>query len=179
MVLYIMLLGPSVGDTWWNISFLRNSGFSGITALHEGRDFLIELKLKASAFCNQMTGSTYVPIRRFCLPVAPNRQLPNEGVGAEGQPPQLQTHQGLSPDIVRALPAVQFKKMKDVETGWIDCDCAVCLGEFEDGEWLRLLPVCAHVFHSSCVDAWFQTHSNCPLCRSSVVHGLNSDIDCS
>ncbi|KAL6655409.1 hypothetical protein ACP70R_006235 [Stipagrostis hirtigluma subsp. patula] len=48
-------------------------------------------------------------------------------------------------------------------------DCAVCLGEFSDGELVRLLPRCAHPFHAPCIDTWLRAHVNCPLCRSPVV----------
>lgn len=48
-------------------------------------------------------------------------------------------------------------------------DCAVCLGEFADGELLRLLPRCAHAFHVHCIDTWLRAHVNCPLCRSHVL----------
>eukprot|EP00897_Mesotaenium_endlicherianum_P008743 jgi/Mesen1/7898/ME000420S07058 len=46
--------------------------------------------------------------------------------------------------------------------------CAVCLGEYEEGEQLRKLPVCQHSFHVPCIDTWLQTHSTCPLCRTSL-----------
>ncbi|OAY76003.1 RING-H2 finger protein ATL52 [Ananas comosus] len=48
-------------------------------------------------------------------------------------------------------------------------DCSVCLGEFRDGELVRLLPKCAHPFHLSCIDTWLRAHVSCPLCRSLVV----------
>ncbi|XP_062199288.1 E3 ubiquitin-protein ligase Os04g0590900-like [Phragmites australis] len=48
-------------------------------------------------------------------------------------------------------------------------DCAVCLGEFGDGELVRLLPRCAHPFHAPCIDTWLRAHVNCPLCRSPIV----------
>jgi hypothetical protein len=48
-------------------------------------------------------------------------------------------------------------------------DCAVCLGEFSDGELVRLLPRCAHPFHVPCIDTWLHAHVNCPICRSSIV----------
>ncbi|GJN21393.1 hypothetical protein PR202_gb08863 [Eleusine coracana subsp. coracana] len=48
-------------------------------------------------------------------------------------------------------------------------DCAVCLGEFGDGELLRLLPRCAHAFHVHCIDTWLRAHVNCPICRSLVL----------
>jgi len=48
-------------------------------------------------------------------------------------------------------------------------DCTVCLGEFQDGELLRLLPKCAHAFHVQCIDTWLRAHVNCPLCRANVT----------
>ncbi|OEL21812.1 RING-H2 finger protein ATL54 [Dichanthelium oligosanthes] len=48
-------------------------------------------------------------------------------------------------------------------------DCSVCLGEFQDGELLRLLPKCGHAFHVPCIDTWLRAHVNCPLCRSHVL----------
>ncbi|TVU09906.1 hypothetical protein EJB05_43405, partial [Eragrostis curvula] len=48
-------------------------------------------------------------------------------------------------------------------------DCAVCLGEFSDGELVRLLPRCAHPFHAPCIDTWLRAHVSCPICRSPVV----------
>jgi hypothetical protein len=33
-------------------------------------------------------------------------------------------------------------------------DCAVCLGEVENGETVRRMPSCQHVFHRECIDLW-------------------------
>ncbi|XVF68691.1 hypothetical protein PTKIN_Ptkin11bG0021800 [Pterospermum kingtungense] len=75
----------------------------------------------------------------------------------------------LESSVIYSLPISQFKKGNREEPPWMsNTDCAVCLAEFEEGEWLRHLPNCTHGFHISCVDTWFQSHSSCPLCRSSV-----------
>lgn len=48
-------------------------------------------------------------------------------------------------------------------------DCSVCLGDFQDGDLVRLLPKCGHAFHVPCIDTWLRAHVNCPVCRSHVV----------
>ncbi|KAM0920194.1 hypothetical protein ACQ4PT_007653 [Festuca glaucescens] len=44
--------------------------------------------------------------------------------------------------------------------------CSVCLGAFQLGETVRLLPVCLHLYHVECIDLWLDAHSTCPICRS-------------
>ncbi|RLN11865.1 RING-H2 finger protein ATL43-like [Panicum miliaceum] len=44
--------------------------------------------------------------------------------------------------------------------------CSVCLGAFQAGETVRLLPVCLHLYHVECIDPWLGAHSTCPICRS-------------
>ena len=43
--------------------------------------------------------------------------------------------------------------------------CAVCLEDVRDGETVRQLPPCRHLFHVDCIDLWLHTHRTCPLCR--------------
>lgn len=95
------------------------------------------------------------------------RHLLNE---ANPDDPSLQFHsRGLESSILHSLPMSQFKKNNEGEHGQSNPeDCAVCLGEFEEGQWLKRLPNCSHAFHVPCIDSWFQSHSNCPLCRSTV-----------
>ncbi|XP_030448675.1 RING-H2 finger protein ATL66 [Syzygium oleosum] len=45
-------------------------------------------------------------------------------------------------------------------------ECSICLGEFEDGEKVKVLPQCGHRYHCGCVDQWLATRSVCPLCRA-------------
>ncbi|MED6210091.1 hypothetical protein PIB30_060866 [Stylosanthes scabra] len=48
-------------------------------------------------------------------------------------------------------------------------DCAICLGEFMNGEKVRVLPKCNHGFHVKCIDTWLQSHSSCPTCRRCLL----------
>lgn len=82
--------------------------------------------------------------------------------------PQIHGH-GLEASRIHLLPISQFKKNEEFEsTASFNTECAVCLGEFEEGELIKQLPNCNHSFHSSCIDAWFRDHSSCPLCRLQI-----------
>ncbi|KAE9598073.1 hypothetical protein Lal_00003885 [Lupinus albus] len=69
---------------------------------------------------------------------------------------------GLDPLILRSLPILVFQS-EEFKDG---LECAVCLSDVVEGEKVRLLPKCNHGFHVDCIDMWFQSHSNCPICRN-------------
>lgn len=48
-------------------------------------------------------------------------------------------------------------------------ECLICLGDFEDGEKVRVLPKCNHGFHVRCIDTWLLSRSSCPTCRQSLL----------
>ena len=48
-------------------------------------------------------------------------------------------------------------------------ECPICLGEFVEGERVRVLPKCNHGFHVKCIDRWLLSHSSCPNCRHSLL----------
>ncbi|OVA00037.1 zinc finger protein [Macleaya cordata] len=58
-------------------------------------------------------------------------------------------------------------------------DCPICLGEFIEGEKLRVLPKCNHEFHVRCIDTWLLSHSSCPTCRHSLLEqpAPETDVD--
>ncbi|KAG0569780.1 hypothetical protein KC19_6G116100 [Ceratodon purpureus] len=76
--------------------------------------------------------------------------------------------EGLARAVIDSLPLVSFSVVKALKDGKEDLECTVCLESFEEDESLRLLPKCSHVFHTECIDAWFISHSTCPLCRTSL-----------
>jgi len=47
--------------------------------------------------------------------------------------------------------------------------CSICLGDYNDSEWLRFLPDCGHFFHKDCIATWFRLNLSCPLCRNSPL----------
>ncbi|KAK8512281.1 hypothetical protein V6N12_032004 [Hibiscus sabdariffa] len=60
----------------------------------------------------------------------------------------------------RLIPIFRYNKDRNEDM------CAICLGDFKEGEQIRVLPDCLHFFHVGCIDKWLNSHSNCPLCRA-------------
>ncbi|XP_022159854.1 E3 ubiquitin-protein ligase Os04g0590900-like isoform X2 [Momordica charantia] len=73
---------------------------------------------------------------------------------------------GLDEALIKSITVCKYKRGDGLVEG---SDCAVCLSEFQEDESLRLLPKCSHAFHLQCIDTWFKSHSNCPLCRAYIV----------
>ncbi|XP_058764680.1 RING-H2 finger protein ATL5-like [Vicia villosa] len=75
------------------------------------------------------------------------------------------TEERLDPTVLKSLPI--FTYSSSAVRGTFH-ECAICLSEYTDDDECRMLPNCSHVFHSQCIDGWFTSHSNCPLCRAPV-----------
>ncbi|KAF8005639.1 hypothetical protein BT93_K0043 [Corymbia citriodora subsp. variegata] len=84
---------------------------------------------------------------------------------------------GIDEATLQSYPTVLFSSAKHHEKNdladLIDVigggSCSICLGEYKEGEVLRLLPECGHFFHMKCVDPWLRLHATCPVCRKSPV----------
>lgn len=70
--------------------------------------------------------------------------------------------------MVQSNPIFRYSKQCEVEA------CSVCLCEFKEGEEVRLLPECLHLFHVACVDSWLNSFSTCPICRADTMPPLNA-----
>ncbi|XP_020682979.1 RING-H2 finger protein ATL57 [Dendrobium catenatum] len=71
----------------------------------------------------------------------------------------------LCPETVAALPVIRAGSGQGFHC------CAVCLAEYEEREMVKLMPVCGHVFHPQCIDAWLLSRGSCPVCRCSDLLG--------
>lgn len=77
---------------------------------------------------------------------------------------------GLDVAAMEALPVLTYARARAVKAGRGALECAVCLAEFaDDGEKLRVLPGCCHVFHAACIDVWLAAHVTCPVCRADLA----------
>jgi len=75
---------------------------------------------------------------------------------------------GLSSGEIRNLPGVRTYCSKGTIAGAGNDDCPICLEGLQEGESVRELSTCQHVFHRSCVDLWLLRSSECPLCKTKV-----------
>ncbi|KAL6623152.1 hypothetical protein ACP70R_033031 [Stipagrostis hirtigluma subsp. patula] len=89
--------------------------------------------------------------------------LPEVAALRVAMPVQVVVNGGLSQEDIEAIPAFEYhRKVGAAE------QCAVCINVVRDGETVRRLPACGHVFHAPCVDAWLRAHATCPMCRADV-----------
>ncbi|XP_059666838.1 RING-H2 finger protein ATL74-like [Cornus florida] len=72
---------------------------------------------------------------------------------------------GLKKSALRQIPVAVYGAGISIPA----TDCPICLGEFMEGEKVRVLPKCHHGFHMRCIDIWLASHSSCPTCRQSLL----------
>ncbi|EPZ32439.1 hypothetical protein ROZALSC1DRAFT_30305 [Rozella allomycis CSF55] len=75
-------------------------------------------------------------------------------------------------DIISNLPTFKFLKN---ETKDDENECSVCKEMFQDGEMIKKIPNCSHIFHADCLDPWLKLHGTCPVCRFEVFKLNNSN----
>ncbi|KAK9985683.1 hypothetical protein SO802_030634 [Lithocarpus litseifolius] len=105
-------------------------------------------------------------VLRYCLRGRRQQQQEQEQLanGLRGQ-----STIGVDQKILDTIPILSYTTKK-CELFRVDqTECAVCLGDLEDEDKVRLLPNCRHAFHVPCIDKWFLGHSSCPVCRSPIV----------
>ncbi|KAL5220421.1 hypothetical protein ABZP36_025134 [Zizania latifolia] len=72
---------------------------------------------------------------------------------------------GLDAAAIALLPSFPYQRVHGAETSANSFECAVCLNAVDEGEMVRQLPGCGHVFHQECIDVWLSSNASCPVCR--------------
>lgn len=86
------------------------------------------------------------------------------GAAAQAQPRKSCRRRRHHPSLLKSVTTFNYSSGAHPQ----GLECAVCLSEFQEAETGRVLPDCGHCFHIECIDTWFRSHSNCPLCRAPV-----------
>lgn len=132
--LCVLHLSPGSAPTVSKSSQWSTWGFASVATICIIIFLLSYLRLLQRLFCNFSSGNRV------------GRRLLNE---TNPDNPSLQFYSyGLDFSVIHSLPVSQFME-ENGERGMFhqsNTDCVVCLGEFQEGEWLRHLPNCKHVF---------------------------------
>ncbi|KAH0727237.1 hypothetical protein KY284_003102 [Solanum tuberosum] len=72
----------------------------------------------------------------------------------------------LHPSVISTITIRKYKGGEGLIEG---TECSVYLSEFREDETFKILPTCNHAFHIPCIDTWLKSHTNCPMCRASIV----------
>lgn len=93
--------------------------------------------------------------------------------------PSQPANKGLKKKVLQSLPKFTYTTSSEyksasgsndsVKSAALSSECAICLGEFMEGDEVRVLPQCGHGFHVVCIDKWLGSHSSCPSCRQILV----------
>ncbi|GMI81357.1 hypothetical protein like AT5G20885 [Hibiscus trionum] len=89
----------------------------------------------------------------------------------------------VSSQMIRdSLVLTTFEDAKE-RVPWVSDTCAVCLSQLKEGDEVRELRNCCHVFHGDCIDRWVEydgeddyNHRNCPLCRAPLLGSLQCSV---
>ena len=47
-------------------------------------------------------------------------------------------------------------------------DCTICLEAFENGDKVKIMPQCSHIFHEKCCLQWLDFKFTCPNCNLAI-----------
>ncbi|KAF7021765.1 hypothetical protein CFC21_034659 [Triticum aestivum] len=90
----------------------------------------------------------------------------------QGQGQAQQPKHGLDAATIALFPSFPYRRDRSASA---PDECAVCLRVVDEGETVRQLPSCKHLFHQECVDVWLLSNASCPVCRGKVERAAGAD----
>ncbi|XP_047058342.1 RING-H2 finger protein ATL39-like [Lolium rigidum] len=96
----------------------------------------------------------------------------NRAQPLQGQVQAPQPKLGLDAATIALIPSFPYQRDSSASS---PAECAVCLSVVDDGETVRQLPACNHLFHQVCVDVWLLSKASCPVCRGNAGPAERAD----
>jgi len=75
-------------------------------------------------------------------------------------------------DLQRTTECIVFQHQTDDEQAAI---CSICRSDLAEGEVVRKIRRCHHIFHQRCIDDWLAINTTCPMCRTSLTFRGSTD----
>ncbi|CAM0876696.1 unnamed protein product [Alopecurus aequalis] len=165
-------LGPGDGNSVGMFSSDRIGGFGYGVGVSVGILLLITTITLASYFCTRAPPAddgTPSPRRRH--PRRRRELADADGGGGRNGGVDDDVELGIDEATLKGYPEVVYGEVKGrrKKLGTTCTCCSVCLDNYGDGDVLRMLPDCGHLFHRECVDPWLRKHPTCPVCRTSPL----------
>lgn len=160
---------PPDGNSVGMFSSDRIGGFGYGVGVSVGILLLITTITLASYFCTRAPppdDGTPSPRRGHR-----RRRRETEAGGDNGSVEVDDVELGIDEATLKGYPEVVYgeAKARKKKLGTTCTCCSVCLDNYGDGDVLRMLPDCGHLFHKECVDPWLRQHPTCPVCRTSPL----------
>ncbi|XP_058745060.1 NEP1-interacting protein 1-like [Vicia villosa] len=76
---------------------------------------------------------------------------------------------GMSQTCIMNLPFHKFNSSNKIMKLYNESCCSICFQDLEDGELVRMLPKCSHIYHLECIDKWLVQQGSCPICRTYIL----------
>ena len=70
--------------------------------------------------------------------------------------------------IDKFIPKKKFDRLVKDHPNLGEDTCTICIDFIKNGELLRVIPLCGHIFHAECLLTWLQVNEVCPNCKNEV-----------
>ena len=80
--------------------------------------------------------------------------------------------------IEKFIPQKKFEQLVEDHPNIVDDNCTICIDFLKNGQKLRCVPLCGHVFHSDCLLNWLHVTEVCPNCKNEIsIYTLRAYYD--